>query len=79
MAFYADMLAKVTGEDEPIPVYLIAVEKVEPFRCGVWQVSEQTLKQARRENRAAIERLKQAHEQDHWPTGYESMRLLNAA
>lgn len=47
MAFYADMLAKVTDEDETIPVYLIAVEKSEPYRCGVWQVSEQTLDQAR--------------------------------
>ncbi len=77
MAFYQDMLAKVTGE--LVPVYLIAVEKSEPFRCGVWQVSEQTLKQARRENHAAIDRLKKAHKKDHWPTGYETMRLLNAS
>jgi hypothetical protein len=79
MAFYQDMLKQVTGEEEPIPVYLIAVEKAEPYRCGVWQVSEQTLEQARRENWAAMDRLKQAHKQDYWPTGYESMRLLNVA
>ena len=79
MAFYQDMLKQVTGEDENIPVYLIAVEKAEPYRCGVWQVSEQTLEQARRENWAAIMRLQNAYEKDHWPTGYESMRLLNVA
>ena len=38
---YQSVLREVVGEY--VPVYLIGVEKVEPFRCGVWLVSDDTL------------------------------------
>ena len=59
-----------------LPVYIIAVEKKEPYRCGVWQLPEETLLQARAENEAAMERLREANRDDHFVTGYEELRYL---
>lgn len=75
LAFYQAVLAQVIGQF--VPVHLIAVEKVEPFRCGVWRVSDNTLAIARQENEAAIRRLRRACEIDAFPTGYEEIRLLD--
>lgn len=75
LAFYQAVLAEVINEH--VPVYLVAIEKMEPFRCGVWRVSDETLAAARRENEAAIERLKYAWAKDEFPTGYESIRVLD--
>ena len=77
MAFYQAVLAEVIGEQ--VPVHIVAVEKREPFRCGVWRVSDDTLAIARRENEAAIRRLKACRQTDRWPTGYEAVRMLNTA
>ena len=41
MAFYRAVLACVIGTN--LPVYLVAVEKREPFRCGVWRMGEDVL------------------------------------
>ena len=78
MAFYRAVLAQVL-DGLLVPVYLVAVEKKEPFRCGVWRVSDDTLAIAQRENEAAIRRLVVCREQDHWPTGYEEVRILDIA
>jgi hypothetical protein len=59
------------------PVYIIAVEKKEPYRCGVWLVNSETLLFARAEIESAIERFKIAQADDHWITGYEELRILN--
>ena len=75
LAFYQAVLAEVIGEY--VPVHIIAIEKVEPFRCGVWRLSESTLAQASCENEAAIRRLKIAWQNDNFPTGYEEIRLLD--
>ncbi len=77
MAFYRAVLGQVIGQD--VPVHVVAVEKKEPFRCGVWRVSDDTLAIARGENEAAIERWKIARATDRWPTGYEDTRLLDIA
>ena len=77
LAFYQAVLREVVGQY--VPVYLIGVEKVEPFRCGVWRISDDTLAIARGENEAAIARLKAARESNRWETGYESIRLLDVA
>jgi hypothetical protein len=74
LAFYQAVLGEVI--DELVPVYLIAIEKTEPFRCGVWQISDDTLAIARQENEAAIRRLRDCWEYDQWPTGYEEVRVL---
>jgi hypothetical protein len=76
MAFYRAVLAQVVGV--AMPVFLIAIEKREPYRCGVWQLSPDTLAQAQKENEAAIERLKRCLATDTWPTGYEECRVFDA-
>ena len=75
LAFYRAILACVVGI--VIPVYLIAVEKREPFRCGVWRMGEDVLGIAQKDNEEAIERLKACREQDYWPTGYEDIRTFD--
>lgn len=75
MAFYRAVLARVVG---PVrPVYLIAVEKREPFRCGVWRMGEDVLGIVQKENEEAIARLQSLRERDHWPTGYEDIRVFD--
>jgi len=76
LAFYRAVLAQVTREKSP--VHFIAVEKKQPFRCGVWSISEQTLDYCERENEAAIERLKTCEADGNWPTGYEECRVFDA-
>ena len=73
-AFYQAVLRKATGTGYPF--HLIAVEKHEPFRCGVWRISEDALSTAEAENIAVIERLKRCRAEDLWPTGYEETRVL---
>ena len=75
MAFYQAVLHEACGED--VPVYLIAVEKKEPFRCGCWRVLPETLEKARAENIAAMNRLMISRDSGVWPTGYEEMRYLS--
>ncbi|MCL2640331.1 MAG: PD-(D/E)XK nuclease-like domain-containing protein [Phycisphaerales bacterium] len=78
MAFYQAVLAQALG-GLMVPVHLIAIEKKEPFRCGVWRVTEDTLQIARQENEAAIRRFLKCRETDEWKTGYEEIRMLNVA
>ena len=78
MAFYRAVLAQVL-DGLLVPVHIIAVEKKEPFRCGVWQVSDSTLEIAQRDNEQGIGRLIRCRKTDCWPTGYEDIRLLDVA
>ncbi|MAD79961.1 MAG: PD-(D/E)XK nuclease-like domain-containing protein [Pirellulaceae bacterium] len=75
LAFYVAVLQQRIGLR--MPAYFIAVEKHEPFRCGVWRVSDDVLDHATRENEAAIERLKGCLEGDEWLTGYEECRVFD--
>jgi hypothetical protein len=78
MAFYRAVLAQAL-DGLMVPVHLVAVEKKEPFRCGVWRASDDTLAIAQRENEAAIRRLLDCRRSDHWPTGFEEIRVLDVA
>ncbi len=75
LAFYRSLLTCVSGV--VVPVHLIAVEKREPFRCGVWQMGEDVLGITQKENEEGIERLKACRERDHYPTGYEDIRVFD--
>ena len=75
VAFYQGLLARVVGGFRR--VHFIAVEKREPYRCGVWQIHDDALARARQENEAAIERLRQCILEDTWPTGYEDRRIFS--
>jgi hypothetical protein len=76
LAFYQCVLELMLGEK--LPVHMIAVEKKDPFRCGVWQISDQTLAHCQHENEAAIERLKACELNGYFPTGYEECRVFDA-
>ena len=76
LAFYRAVLQQVIGIH--MPVYLIGVEKKQPFRCGVWKIADDALAQAQKANEAAIERLKRCIATDTWPTGYEEVRVFDA-
>jgi len=76
LAFYRAVLGEAL-DGLKVPVHIIAVEKREPFRAGVWRVSEETLEAAERQNLAAIERLKSSYEDMYWPTGFEDVRILD--
>jgi hypothetical protein len=66
------VLAQVVGLY--MPVHLIAVEKKEPFRCGVWRVAPDVLAAAQKENEAALDRLEACLLSGQFPTGYEETR-----
>ena len=75
LAFYRSLSTTLTGQ--PLPVYLIAVEKREPLRTGVWRLSEEVLGLAQKENEEGIARLIACREKDEWLTGYEDIRTLD--
>lgn len=75
LAFYRAVLRMVLGVN--VPVYIIAVEKKEPFRTGVWRISQELLDLVEVENAAAIDRLKICRQTGVWPTGYEEVRFMD--
>ncbi len=74
-AFYRAVLRTASGT--AFPVHIVAVEKKEPFRAGVWHVAESALDFAEAENAAAIGRLKECLATGIWPTGYEAVRVFD--
>jgi hypothetical protein len=74
MTFYREIIATVTGD--LVPVYLIAVEKRPPYRCGVWRISDDDLYLATFAIRNAIENLKLCRAEHRWPTGFEDLRTF---
>ena len=75
VAFYRSVLRQATDIDDA--VHIIAIEKKEPFRCGVWRISPEALDFAQTENESAIQRLKVCMETQVWPTGYEAIRIYD--
>lgn len=73
-AFYQAVLKKITGVE--YPVHLIAVEKQEPYACGVWNIYQSALDNARNDNEYHIKRLIKCKETMSFPTGYENLRYL---
>ena len=73
-AFYQEGLAAAIGLY--VPFHFIAVEKKEPFRCGVWEVSDNTMILALDENKRAMAELADCMNDRVWPTRYEKKRIL---
>lgn len=77
LAFYRAVLRETTGvENERLPVHVIAVEKREPYRTGVWQIAQVVLDQAERDNEQAMDELARCRDTGIWPTRFESLRVL---
>ncbi len=75
LAFYRAVLEVAT--DVALPVHIIAVEKREPFRSGVWHIAPAVLDAAKRENEAAMASLSECRASGIWPTGFEAMRQFD--
>ncbi len=60
IAFYLDLFERTRG-------YLVAVEKGEPYRVGVWEVSQAAVAQGILTNDAALARMKTCYDLDEWP------------
>ncbi len=75
VAFYRALIATVSGH--VLPVHIVAVEKREPFRCGVWQVTPKVLDEAQHQNEEAMADLRRCRETGDWFTRYESLRLVD--
>src|SRR3990167_2840352 len=74
MAFGHAVLEIETGVEYDVEI--IAVEKQEPYRVGVWKVHHDKLRLEKSENMVAIEQLKRCRESDTWPTLYEEPRIF---
>jgi len=78
VAFYRAVFAKALKlVPRGVTVNIIAVEKREPFRCGVWRVDADVLEGAEIVNEEAIQEIKKCEEADAWPTGFEEVRVLD--
>ena len=75
LAFYRALVFQATGK--LIPAFIIAVEKREPYRSGVWAIGPDVLGAAQKENEQAMERLTDCRRLDQWPTGYENLRTID--
>lgn len=75
MAFYRALASEVAGV--LLPVHLIAIEKREPFRCRVCQLSARVLDDAEARNDRAMRELVRCRETGIWPTRFESSRLYD--
>jgi len=74
LAFYRALIAVASGH--ALPVHVIAVEKREPFRCGVWQVAPKVLDEAQSDCEEAMQDLRRCRETGNWFTRFESLRLV---
>lgn len=75
-AFYL-MTAHAAGLTLPLASNLIAIEKKEPFRCGVFRLTAPTLRPCLKELRGALYALREANrDPDLWPTGAEQVRVV---
>lgn len=74
MAFYRRLLEIASGTK--YPVYVVAVEKAEPYRAAVFRYAEDVLDQAEAENESAIRELLECREKDEWLTRFQETRPL---
>ena len=81
-AFYRSVLHEAWRDFErhdigEVDCYLIAVEKREPYRCGVWKFTDAILEASARENERAIVELQECRSTNKWPTRLEDLRILD--
>lgn len=75
VAFYRALVA-VAGGQVP-PVHVVAVEKREPFRVGVWRIAPEVLDQAQAQNEEAMAELRRCRATGDWFTRYEGLRVID--
>lgn len=77
MSFYQKVFEAFAGVR--LPVYVIAVEKVAPYRAAFYHIDQPVLDKAQIENEAAIQRLRECQLTGLWPTGYEGVQVIRTA
>ena len=77
MAFYREVLKAASEGAVEADCYLLAVEKREPMRCGVWKLTDGILQACALENERAIAELRCCRSGNVWPTRTEDMRILD--
>jgi hypothetical protein len=75
MAFYRAVIQSRTGVC--YPVRFLAVEKCEPYACGVFRLTPALLDEAEMVVRADLRRYKECCVKNCWPTGYEKERIID--
>ncbi|MBP7748464.1 MAG: PD-(D/E)XK nuclease-like domain-containing protein [Phycisphaerae bacterium] len=75
VAFYRALVALVSGH--VLPVHIVAVEKREPFRVGVWRIASEVLDQAQAQNEEAMAELRRCRATGNWFTRYEGLRVID--
>ena len=77
MAFYREVLRVASGGEVSADCYLVAVEKREPMRCGVWKLTDGLLESCAAENARAIAELRRCRREGRWPTRTEELRIFD--
>ena len=77
MAFYKRVLETASNGEVSPDMYLIAVEKREPFRTCVYKLTDGLLQSCALENERAIAELRKCRHDNVWPTRTEDMRILD--
>ena len=76
LAFYREVFKAASGGVAP-DTYIIGIEKREPYRCGVWKLTDGLLDQSAATNQMAMSLLKECRRRNEWPTGYEELRVFD--
>ena len=77
LAFYKEVLKAASGGEVDPDCYLLGIEKIEPFRCGVWKLTDGLLRSCAMENERAIAELRECRRTNNWPTRTEDLRILD--
>ena len=77
MAFYKRVLETASDGQLKPDVFLIAVEKCEPYRCGVWKLTDALLESCAKQNERAIEELRECRITNTWPTRTEDLQVMD--
>lgn len=72
-AFY-ERGCEIAGIVKECPFNIVAVEKVAPYRTGVFQIMPEVLSEAAARNEIAIKEMLECERNNSWPTGYEFPR-----
>lgn len=75
LAFYRTLVAVAGGH--VLSVHVVAVEKREPFRCGVWCIASAVLDQAQAQNDEVMDELRRCRNTGNWFTRYEELRVVD--
>jgi len=74
-AFYRSLVTIAGGK--VLPVHVVAVEKREPFRVGIWRITSAVLDLAQEQNEEAMAELRRCRATGNWFTRYEELRVID--